>query len=217
MVKKYIIKFLRYTSMTFVIIFGLITILGTGCGGGAEGEEAGNDNDGDSTNPCAIDYDSNPGCDGSDEACVMAKRINTDRKNNSEESDCAPAIKCNNALAAVAQAHSQNMCQERRLAHELDGKDPFDRMADAGISYVTAGENVAMGTDSFYDVNDLEDRFMDEPECEANHRGNILNRNFTHVGIGVTHCDDGNLYVTQDFATFNSADLRNDPHEYCED
>jgi uncharacterized protein YkwD len=216
MVQKHIIQFLRYISKTFVIIFGLISIMASCGGGGKESEKTGNDDDGDSTNLCSIDYDSNPGCNDSDEACIMAMRINTDRKNHSEESDCAPDIKWNDALAAIAQAHSQNMCQQRKLAHELDGKDPFDRMAEAGIDFVTAGENVAMGTDSVYDLNALEDGFMNEPECEANHRGNILNRNFTHIGIGVTHCDDGNLYVTQDFATFSPDDIRDDPHEYCE-
>jgi uncharacterized protein YkwD len=88
-------------------------------------------------------------------------------------------------------------------------------MTDAGIDFVTAGENVASGSDMAYDLDDIEDALMDEPECEFNHRGNILNRNFTHVGIGVDHCDDGNMYVTQDFAAFGSNDIREDPHEYC--
>ncbi|MCZ7586384.1 MAG: CAP domain-containing protein [Deltaproteobacteria bacterium] len=97
-----------------------------------------------------------------------------------------------------------------------DGKDPFDRMEDAGIAFVAAAENIAMGTDGAFDVGDFEDLFMDEPECAQNHRGNILNRDLTHVGIGVHHCGDGNLYVTQDFGTFSFDDIRDDPHEYCE-
>ena len=213
---KNIIKFLPYICLTFVITIGVISIIASGGGGGGASEENEDNNDVNLTNEYAVDYDSNPGCDTSDEACAMVMSINADRKDNTEESDSAPAIKWNNSLAAVAQAHSENMCEQRQLAHELDAKDPFDRMADAGIDFVTAGENVAMGTDGVYDLEDLEDLFMDEPECEANHRGNILNRNFTHVGIGATHCDDGNIYVTQDFAAFSFDDIRDDPNEYCE-
>jgi hypothetical protein len=212
---KNIIQLLRYIFLVLIFLLGFITIVATGGGGGGGSGEADDNSDGDTTNKCGINYDANPGCNDSDESCVMAMRINLDRKTYPDESDCAPAIKWSEELAAIAQAHSQNMCQQRKLAHELDGKDPFDRMADAGIDFVTAGENVAMGTEKFYDLNDLEDLFMNEPECEANHRGNILNRNFTHLGIGVAHCDDGSLYVTQDFASFSYDDIRDDPHEYC--
>ena len=213
--KKYIIQFIRNISMTFVIVLGLITFQGAGCGGSKIIKGPGENKKDKSTGVCNIDYDIYPGCNESNEACAMAIRINTDRKNHPEESDCAPAIKWNAALAAVATAHSQNMCRHRTLTHKLEGKDPFDRLTDAGINFVAAGENVTNGTDGVYALDDLEDGLMEEPECKSNHRGNILNRDFTHVGIGVVHCDDGNLYITQDFATFSFDDLRDDPHEYC--
>ncbi|MBN1626931.1 MAG: hypothetical protein JW944_10440 [Deltaproteobacteria bacterium] len=222
--KKFInlIKYFHLFFIFFVIAMGIIFIVASGGGDGGRDEESEvseeveNNADNDLINECGIDYDLNPGCDDSDEACSMAMRINIDRKTFPDESDCAPAIKWSEELAAVALAHSQNMCDQRELAHVMDGKNPFDRMADAGIEFVTAGENVAMGNDIAYDLNDIEDSFMKEEECEYNHRRNILNRDFTHVGIGIVHCDDGNQYITQDFATFNFDDIRNDPNEYCE-
>lgn len=41
---------------------------------------------------------------------------------------------------------------------------------------------------------------MNEPKFQHNHRGNILNPNYTHVGIGIVKAPDGYLYITQDFA-----------------
>jgi uncharacterized protein YkwD len=177
------------------------------------------DTDDDNTGPneCGYDYSKNPGCDDADEGCQMAWLINQDREAYPDESDCAPAIKWSDELAQVARQHSQDMCDTGVFDHVVNGKDPFDRMHDDGIDYVAAGENIAMGTDGYYTVTDLEKSFMNEPECQENHRGNILSRDFTHVGVGVVHCDDGNMYVTQDFASFVTSDLRTDPNEYCSD
>jgi uncharacterized protein YkwD len=214
---KNIIMILRYLCVMFIIFFGYMAIAATASGKSNKSKGTVDNNNHKPANECTADYDLNPGCNDSNEACSMAIRINADRKANSKESDCAPAIKWNNKLAAIARAHSRNMCKQSTLAHKLNGKDTFDRMADAKIKYVTAGENVAMGTDGVYNVNNLEDGLMNEPKCESNHRGNILNRDFNYVGIGVEHCDDGNIYITQDFASFSSDDIRNDPNEYCGD
>lgn len=174
------------------------------------------DGSGDSASNCDRDYDGNPGCDGGDEACQNTMMINDDRAANPAESDCAPVIRWSDALASVAYEHSRDMCQRGFFDHvNPDGDDPFDRMDDAGVTYVAAGENIAVGTDITGVIDQLQGLFMDEPECQANHRGNILNRDFTHVGVGVYHCEDGNLYLTQDFATAEFEDLRDDPHEYC--
>jgi len=164
---------------------------------------------------CGIDYGANPGCNSSDPACQMAMLINQDRYQNPQEADCAPAIKWNDALADVALAHSTDMCNRNFFDHvNPDGQDPFDRMTAAGIQFVAAGENIAMGTG--LTVSQAEDMFMDEPECTPNHRSNILDRDFTDAGVGVY--DRGAfVYITQDFASFNFSDIRTDPNEYCGD
>jgi hypothetical protein len=40
---------------------------------------------------------------------------------------------------------------------------------------------------------------MNEPRFQHNHRYNILNANYTDVGIGIVQGANGSLYVTQDF------------------
>jgi len=42
---------------------------------------------------------------------------------------------------------------------------------------------------------------MNEPRFAKNHRANILNPEFTDVGIGIVRGPDGGLYITQDFYT----------------
>ena len=66
---------------------------------------------------------------------------------------------------------------------------PFDMMKQFGISYKTAGENIAKGQKT--------------PEAVVNawmnsegHRSNILNANYTQMGLGYTN---GTVYWCQMF------------------
>ncbi len=165
-------------------------------------------------NPCGINYSADPGCNGNSEECGNLDMINEDREAHPDESDCAPAIKWHAGLAAVALAHSKDMCERNFFDHfNPDGDSPFDRMDDGGVDYVAAGENIGMGMG--VSVQDIQDLFMDEPECELNHRSNILARDFTHVGIGIYDCPNGYFYLTQDYGTFSFDDIRQDSHDYC--
>jgi hypothetical protein len=109
-------RFLKTASVFLVCILGFISIAATGGGGdgGKDGTEGVNNDN--SVNECSIDYDSSPGCNGSDEACSMAIRINSDRKNHPDESDCAPAIKWSTELAAIALA-IHGICANNELWH----------------------------------------------------------------------------------------------------
>ncbi len=99
-------------------------------------------------------------------------------------------------LAAVARAHSEEMARNGYFSHQsLDGRQPDERVSDARIPWLATGENIARASD----VTQAEAMFMDEPKFQQNHRGNILNTRFTHVGIGVARGSDGSIYVTQEF------------------
>ena len=47
-------------------------------------------------------------------------------------------------------------------------------------------------------IEQIENMIMREPPFQANHRGNVLNRRFTQVGIGIAQAGP-QLYVTEDF------------------
>jgi len=84
-----------------------------------------------------------------------------------------------NAVAAqVALAHSQDMATRSFFSHvNPDGQTPFDRMTAAGITFTTAGENIAWG---FSTGQSVFDAWMASP----GHRGNIENAAYTHHGVG---------------------------------
>jgi uncharacterized protein YkwD len=100
-------------------------------------------------------------------------------------------------LAAVARAHSEEMAREGFFAHQgADGSLPSDRVSRAGVRWLSVGENIAKARD----VVQARVLFMDEPKFEHNHRANILDKGFTHVGVGIVKGPDGLLYVTEEFA-----------------
>ena len=84
------------------------------------------------------------------------------------------------------------MIQRGYFSHyNPEGLSPFDRMSRAGISYRTAGENLAINVS----VPAAEQAFMNS----SGHRANILNSSYTEVGIGVVHSPSGSVYVVQEF------------------
>jgi uncharacterized protein YkwD len=78
------------------------------------------------------------------------------------------------------------------FAHETpEGESPFDRFNKAGITYRTAGENLALAPTLSLAHTGL----MNSP----GHRANILNPEFGRVGIGIIDGGLHGLMVTQDF------------------
>ena len=56
------------------------------------------------------------------------------------------ALTLDASLSKVAENHSLDMAKNNYFSHtNLKGQSPFDRLRNAGISYSTAGENIAMG------------------------------------------------------------------------
>lgn len=94
--------------------------------------------------------------------------------------------------AKVARAHSMDMFRRGYFSHEnLEGLSPFDRMERAGLTYTTAGENLAFAASAELAHAGL----MRSP----GHRQNLLSKDFGRVGIGVI---DGGIYgkmFTQNF------------------
>ena len=87
-------------------------------------------------------------------------------------------------LRVVARAHARDMFTRGYFAHVTpEGIDPFHRMDAAGITYRTAGENLALAPS----LEIAHEGLMNSP----GHRANILNGDFGKVGIGVL---DGGVY-----------------------
>jgi uncharacterized YkwD family protein len=110
---------------------------------------------------------------------------------NSERSKAGlKPLKLNSTLTKSAQAKSQDMHDKKYFDHNSPTYGtPFQMMSKFGYKYSYAGENIAMGQKTPKEV-------MDAWMNSQGHRANILNSNFTEIGIG--YVADGN-YWTQQF------------------
>jgi uncharacterized protein YkwD len=101
-------------------------------------------------------------------------------------------VKADLEMTRVARAHSQDMFVRGYFAHvNPDGKDPFDRMRDFNIRFMTAGENLALAQTVGIAHNNL----MNSP----GHRANILNPSFGRLGIGIMDGGFYGLMISQEF------------------
>jgi len=95
-----------------------------------------------------------------------------------------PALKVDMTLVKTARMKSNDMMKNGYFAHQSPTYgSPFDLMKSQGVTYRYAGENLA-GAGS---VERAHTNLMNSP----GHRANILNANFTHIGIGIV---DGGPY-----------------------
>jgi len=94
-------------------------------------------------------------------------------------------------LQIMAQAKSDDMVVNSYFDHNSPTYgSPFERMRTFGISYQSAGENLAGNVS----VQAAHAALMNSP----GHKANILSPSFNHVGIGITVSPLG-LIISQDF------------------
>ena len=97
----------------------------------------------------------------------------------------------NAQLDAAALAHATDMRNNNFFAHTgSDGSSPSDRVTTAGYAWTKTGENIGQGSVSPEDMMDL---WMNS----TGHRANILDPDFTEIGIGVD--DQGTTLWVQVF------------------
>jgi len=100
-----------------------------------------------------------------------------------------PALAMDQPLMAAAREKSQDMKDHNYFSHTSPTfGSPFDRLKALGISYKSAGENIAKGQTSAAQVVQA---WMNS----EGHRANILNPEFTHIGVG--YVKSGNIWTQQ--------------------
>jgi uncharacterized YkwD family protein/spore coat assembly protein SafA len=104
-----------------------------------------------------------------------------------------PPLKMDWQLARVARYKSADMRDKNYFQHNSPTYgSPFTMMGNFGIQYRTAGENIAAGQRTPQEVVNA---WMNSP----GHRANILNKNFTHIGVGYAKGGSYGHYWTQMF------------------
>ncbi|MGK7895009.1 MAG: CAP domain-containing protein [Xenococcus sp. (in: cyanobacteria)] len=132
---------------------------GTNGGGTNGGGNNGGGNNGGGTNPGFINQ--------------VVSLVNHERNQAGLDS-----LQIDSQLAQAAQVHSENMADYDFFSHTgADGSSPFDRIRAAGYNYSYAGENIAAGQST-------PEAVVQAWMGSSGHRANILNSNFTEIGIG---------------------------------
>ena len=117
----------------------------------------------------------------------MLVMINKERADNGLK-----PLRADAELVPVARLHSRDMFVRGYFAHiNPDGKNPFDRMKASGVSFQTAGENLALAPT----LRIAHTNLMNSP----GHRANILNPAFGRVGIGILDGGYYGLMISQEF------------------
>ncbi|HBF2786150.1 TPA: sporulation protein [Clostridioides difficile] len=97
------------------------------------------------------------------------------------------------SISNVATKKSQDMIDNNYFSHNSPTYgSPFDMLKKFGISYKTAGENIAMGQKT---PKEVVNAWMNS----EGHRKNIMNPNFSKIGVGVAQKSSGSIYWTQIF------------------
>jgi len=100
----------------------------------------------------------------------------TKRKCGSTTYKAVPALRSSAKLAKVATAHSKDMAAHNFFSHSSrNGDSPFDRMADAGYKYSSAGENIAAG---YASVTTVVQGWLDSP----GHCTTLMGANYQDFG-----------------------------------
>ena len=113
--------------------------------------------------------------------------------NKEREKEKLPALKPNKLLFEAARAHTANMAKKGEMNHELDGKNPSQRVKAVGYDYSWVGENIAAGEQ--WSLTGLMEAWMKSDH----HRENILKEQYDEIGIGAVRGSDGKIYYTQVF------------------
>lgn len=122
--------------------------------------------------------------------------------NQNRASNGLAALTVNPVLTYSAKLHSDQMAGQSQvqglleaMSHTLYGvtlPTMASRDAFAGYEYTSIGENIAFGYTSASEV-------MTAWMNSSGHRANILDANYTEIGVAVKANSDGVLYFTQEF------------------
>lgn len=121
-----------------------------------------------------------------------------DETNQQRQSDGVGALTVSPLLTAAAQDKANDMAQNGYFAHTSpSGLTPWYWFEKVGYAFSFAGENLAV---NFTDSQEVTNAWMNSPE----HRANILDGNYTEVGIATaegTYDGKPAVYVAEEFGT----------------
>ena len=113
-----------------------------------------------------------------------------DRTNSLRSSRGVAALSENDTLTNKAEEWAQHMAATGRLEHSNLSSNVGD------LQWQALGENVAYTTPTSDTLRTIHEMFVNS----SGHRANLLNSNFTHMGVGVAQDSRGRVWVAEVFA-----------------
>ena len=108
-----------------------------------------------------------------------------------------PVLTVHYRIVYIAKLRSEDMASRNYLSHTSpEGETAFSLMNQYGISYGWAGENLARNN---YPDGQTVGVVIHDLMASEGHRANILNNNYTHLGVGAAVNDAGTKYYTMIF------------------
>lgn len=144
----------------------------------------------------SVTYSTSLSTSRADEVLTLTNRVrSTSQVCGTTKYKPAAPLKANSLLRTSAQAHSQDMADHNYFDHtNLKGQSPFDRITATGYRYWTAGENIAAGQPTPAAVVQA---WLDSP----GHCRNMMDPDFTELGVGVANGGHYGIYWTQNFGS----------------
>lgn len=118
----------------------------------------------------------------SNQALEVLRLVNVERKKQGLNE-----LVLNHTLNGVATKKAEDMRDNNYFSHQSQRYgSPFEMLQSFGVNYQSAGENIAAGQKTAQDV-------MKDWMNSSGHRANILNKNYTELGVGYV---EGGTYQT---------------------
>ncbi len=126
--------------------------------------------------------------------------------NAAREAEGLKALSLDGNLSKAAAVHNQLMIDGCGLSHQCSGESGLgERFSAQDVSWRTAGENIGFGSSGSSvaamagAANGLTDSMLAEIPPNDGHRKNLLNADFTRIGLSIVRDDEGKTWMTQDF------------------
>jgi uncharacterized YkwD family protein len=102
-------------------------------------------------------------------------------------------LEISESVSRVARKKSEDMKENNYFSHDSPTYgSPFDMLKRFGVKYRMAGENIAAGQTTA-------EKVMESWMNSDGHRANILNPDYTHIGVGYVKGGSYGCYWTQQF------------------
>lgn len=112
-------------------------------------------------------------------ATPITKNLILDLTNNARMAENLNPLQNNERLSQAAENKAKDILEKQYFAHtNPNGKPFYEWIEDSGYNYLYAGENLAI---DFQEAETIIEEWLKSPT----HRANILNGNYSEIGIGV--------------------------------